>query len=86
LAHDGVALVTADHGNAEEMVDYLTGLPKTSHTSNPVEFIYVAKDYEGIKLRPRGILSDIAPTVLFLLGIAKPQEMTSENLIRDLPH
>jgi 2,3-bisphosphoglycerate-independent phosphoglycerate mutase len=86
LAHDGVALVTADHGNAEEMVDYQTGLPKTSHTNNPVEFIYVAKNYEGIKLRPRGILSDIAPTVLFLLGIAKPQEMTSENLLQDSFH
>ncbi|MBE0515783.1 MAG: 2,3-bisphosphoglycerate-independent phosphoglycerate mutase [Methanophagales archaeon] len=82
LAHDGVALVTADHGNVEEMRDYQTGLPKTSHTNNPVEFIYVAEDYREIKLRPRGILSDIAPTVLFLLGIDKPQEMTSENLVR----
>jgi 2,3-bisphosphoglycerate-independent phosphoglycerate mutase len=81
LAHDGIALVTADHGNVEEMMDYQMGLPKTSHTNNPVEFIYVANDYRGIKLRPRGILSDIAPTVLFLLGIPKPPEMTSENLI-----
>ena len=84
LTHDGVALVTADHGNVEEMVDYQTGLPKTSHTNNPVEFIYVANDCRGIKLRPWGILSDIAPTVLFLMGIDKPQEMTSKNLIQDL--
>jgi 2,3-bisphosphoglycerate-independent phosphoglycerate mutase len=81
LVQDGIALVTADHGNVEEMRDYQTGLPKTSHTNNPVEFMYVANDYRGITLRPRGILSDIAPTILFLLGIPKPPEMTSENLI-----
>jgi len=81
LSHDGVALVTADHGNVEEMRNYRTGLPKTSHTNNPVEFIYVANDYRGVKLRPRGILSDIAPTILFLLGLPKPPEMTSANLI-----
>jgi 2,3-bisphosphoglycerate-independent phosphoglycerate mutase len=81
LLHKGVALISADHGNAEEMIDYPTGLPKTSHTTNPVEFIYVAKEYKRVKLRPRGILSDIAPTILFLLGIDKPREMTSENLI-----
>jgi Phosphoglyceromutase len=63
------------------MIDYQTGLPKTSHTTNPVEFIYVAEGYKHVKLRPRGILSDIAPTILFLLGIEKPVEMSSENLI-----
>ena len=81
LAEDGVALVTADHGNAEEMVDYKTGLPKTSHTTNPVEFIYIAKDYEKIRLRPKGILSDIAPTILYLLGIKQPVEISAKNLI-----
>ncbi|MBL7117671.1 MAG: 2,3-bisphosphoglycerate-independent phosphoglycerate mutase [Candidatus Syntrophoarchaeum sp.] len=84
LSHNGVALITADHGNAEEMVDYQTGLPKTSHTTNPVEFIYVAEDYKSVELRPRGILSDIAPTILFLLGMDKPREMSSENLIKGL--
>ncbi|RZN37879.1 MAG: 2,3-bisphosphoglycerate-independent phosphoglycerate mutase [Methanophagales archaeon ANME-1-THS] len=81
LEQDGIALVTADHGNVEEMRDCQTGLPKTSHTTNPVEFIYVANAYREITLRPRGILSDIAPTVLFLLGIPQPEEMTSANLI-----
>ncbi|UCD83861.1 MAG: 2,3-bisphosphoglycerate-independent phosphoglycerate mutase [Deltaproteobacteria bacterium] len=81
LARNGIALVTADHGNAEEMVDYRTGLPKTAHTKNPVEFIYVADDHKDIKLRDKGILADIAPTVLYLLGIEKPRDMTAQNLI-----
>jgi len=80
LSQDGIALVTADHGNVEEMIDYNTGLPKTAHTKNPVEFIYIANDYKNIKLK-NGILSDIATTILFLLGIEKPKEMTSQNLI-----
>lgn len=81
LARKGIALVTADHGNAEEMVDYRTGLPKTAHTKNPVEFIYVADDYPEIKLKDRGILADIAPTILALLRIEQPQDMTAQNLI-----
>lgn len=81
LAEDGIALVTADHGNAEEMVDYKTGLPKTSHTTNPVEFIYIAKDYETVRLKPEGVLSDIAATILYLLGIEQPADMSAENLI-----
>ncbi|MBU3933158.1 MAG: 2,3-bisphosphoglycerate-independent phosphoglycerate mutase [Candidatus Omnitrophica bacterium] len=81
LLQEGMALVTADHGNVEEMIDYKTGLLKTAHTRNPVEFIYVAKDYERIKLKPKGILSDIAPTILYLLGIEQPVEMIAENLI-----
>ncbi len=81
LSKNKIALITADHGNAEEMTDYKTNLPKTSHTKNPVEFIYVAEDYKNIKLREKGILSDIAPTVLYLLGIEQPSEMTSKNLI-----
>jgi 2,3-bisphosphoglycerate-independent phosphoglycerate mutase len=63
------------------MVDYKTGIPKTSHTKNPVEFIYVAEDYNNINLIERGTLSDIAPTILHLLNIEKPVEMTSNNLI-----
>jgi 2,3-bisphosphoglycerate-independent phosphoglycerate mutase len=76
-----VALVTSDHGNAEEMMDYSTGLAKTAHTKNPVEFIYIGDDYRSIRLKDRGILSDIAPTMLYLLGIKKPEEMCSESLI-----
>jgi 2,3-bisphosphoglycerate-independent phosphoglycerate mutase len=81
LSKNKIALITADHGNADEMIDYKTGIPKTSHTKNPVEFIYVAKDYNNIKLIERGTLSDIAPTILHLLDIEKPVEMTSRNLI-----
>jgi 2,3-bisphosphoglycerate-independent phosphoglycerate mutase len=81
LSNNGVALVTSDHGNAEEMIDYQTKLPKTAHTKNPVEFIYIADDYKNVKLKDRGILSDIAPTILHLLGIKKPKEMTAESLI-----
>jgi len=81
LAFGGVALITSDHGNAEEMFDEKSGLPKTSHTKNPVEFIYVASDTAGVKLRKRGILADIAPTVLALLGLPQPEEMTAKNLI-----
>ncbi len=81
LSKSKIALITADHGNAEEMMDYKTGIPKTSHTKNPVEFFYVAEDHENIKLIERGTLSDIAPTILHLLSIEKPVEMTSNNLI-----
>ena len=81
LSKNMIALITADHGNAEEMIDYKTRIPKTSHTKNPVEFIYVADDYKNIKLADSGVLSDIAPTILYLLGISKPAEMTSKNLV-----
>lgn len=81
LQLDAHILVTADHGNSEEMIDKNTGMTKTSHTLNPVELIYVAKDAAGTKLIERGKLSDIAPTALHLLGLDIPKEMTSENLI-----
>ncbi|MCF8128197.1 MAG: 2,3-bisphosphoglycerate-independent phosphoglycerate mutase [Deltaproteobacteria bacterium] len=74
-------LITSDHGNSEEMVDYKTGLTKTSHTLFPVDLIYLSQSAEGKKLRPRGKLSDVAPTVLYLLGLNIPEEMTAENLI-----
>ncbi len=81
LELDARILITADHGNADEMIDRETGMTKTSHTLNPVELIYVAKDSPGTKLLPRGKLADIALTVLFLLGLKAPVEMTAENLI-----
>jgi len=76
-------LITADHGNAEQMKDYETGMVKTSHTLNPVECIYVAKDGKDKKMISVGKLSDLAPTVLALLGLDKPVEMTAENLLID---
>jgi 2,3-bisphosphoglycerate-independent phosphoglycerate mutase len=74
-------LVTADHGNAEQMIDYETGMIKTSHTTYPVECIYVAADAPGGKLIERGKLSDIAPTALKLLGLSVPKEMTANLII-----
>ncbi len=77
----GSCLITADHGNSDQMVDYETGRTKTSHTLNPVTLIYVANDAPGKKLLERGKLSDIAPTVLHLMGLQKPKEMTADDLI-----
>ncbi len=82
LELDGQVLITADHGNSEEMVDAETGMTKTSHTLNPVECIYVANDAPGKEMIDHGKLSDIAPTVLSLLGVDVPAEMTAEILIK----
>lgn len=81
LKHDYTVLVSSDHGNAEEMWNYKLNMPMTSHTTNPVEFIYIAKDADKVKLRPHGILSDIAPTVLQVMGLEQPKDMTSKSLI-----
>ena len=74
----GVLLITADHGNAEQMIDYETGEPHTAHTTNPVPFILVGK--EDAKLKP-GRLADLAPTMLDIMGLEKPKEMTGESII-----
>lgn len=74
-------LITADHGNAEDMWDPKINMPKTAHTTNPVEFIYVADNAKDIKLANGGKLADIAPTVLKLLEIEKPADMTATSLI-----
>jgi 2,3-bisphosphoglycerate-independent phosphoglycerate mutase len=75
----GVALVTADHGNAEKMLDE-EGKPFTAHTSNPVHLFYVGADRGRHALRD-GILADVAPTMLALLGLPQPVEMTGRNLL-----
>lgn len=74
----GVLLITADHGNAEQMVDYKTGEPHTAHTTNPVPLILVGM--ENAKLK-QGRLADLAPTMLSIMNLEKPQEMTGESLI-----
>ncbi len=74
-------LITADHGNSEQMVDYSTGMTKTSHTLFPVECIYVAEEAPTTTLRPYGKLSDLAPTVLYLLDLPVPDDMNAVNLI-----
>ncbi len=75
----GVALVTADHGNCEIMIDLKTGTPHTYHTTQPVSLLLIGEGY--FWLRPRGILADVAPTVLHLLGIPQPEEMNGRSLI-----
>ena len=81
LAKNGALLVTADHGNCECMVDPETGAPHTAHTTNPVPFILAAKGLEGAVLRSGGALEDIAPTLLSLVGVEKPEEMTGKSLL-----
>jgi 2,3-bisphosphoglycerate-independent phosphoglycerate mutase len=80
LAAGGCALITADHGNCEQMVDS-NGAPHTAHTANRVPLILVDPDHRHADLQP-GILADLAPTILSLLGLAIPGEMTGKNLIR----
>jgi 2,3-bisphosphoglycerate-independent phosphoglycerate mutase len=72
-------IVTADHGNAEMLIDPETGGPHTAHTTNPVPFVVVDWDQEQ-RLRPGGALCDVAPTILSMLGIEQPAEMTGVNL------
>ncbi len=80
LAKGGTVAITADHGNADKMTEN-DGSPFTAHTTNPVPFILVGKDYEGKKLRDGGILADIAPTLIDVLNEEKPSEMTGSSLI-----
>ena len=75
---NGVLLITADHGNAEQMIDYKTGEPHTAHTTNPVPLVLIGM--EDVKLK-EGKLADLAPTMLDIMGLEKPEEMTGESLI-----
>jgi 2,3-bisphosphoglycerate-independent phosphoglycerate mutase len=79
LSLGGRALITADHGNCEQMRN-ADGSPNTAHTTNLVHFIYVAEDATHFRVED-GILADVAPTLLFLLGLPKPEEMTGRNLL-----
>jgi 2,3-bisphosphoglycerate-independent phosphoglycerate mutase len=76
----GVAIITSDHGNCEEMADLLTGEPNNAHTANPVPFHLVDDEADGLRLRENGALEDVAPTILGILGIEKPVEMTGRDL------
>jgi 2,3-bisphosphoglycerate-independent phosphoglycerate mutase len=79
-AKGGVAVVTADHGNCERMVDHKTGDPHTYHTTQPVSLFVIGAD-GYVNLRPRGKLADVSPTVLELMAIQQPEEMTGQSLI-----
>ena len=80
LEKGGSVLVTADHGNCEQLVDYATGEPFTSHTTNPVPLIYVTENPQ--KILGTGVLADLAPTLLEEMELPKPVEMTAASLFR----
>jgi len=77
---DGQMFICADHGNAEQLMDYETKAPFTAHTTNPVPFILVNYD-ENYKLREGGCLADIAPTLIEMMGMEQPKEMTGKSLL-----
>ena len=76
----GITLITADHGNAEQMIDPITGSPHTAHTTNPVPFHLIDEESIGVQLRSGGALEDVAPTLLGLLGLDKSSEMSGKDL------
>ena len=76
----GQMFITADHGNAEQLIDYETGEPHTAHTTNPVPFILVNAD-PGVKLAEGGVLADIVPTMIDMMGMEQPKEMTGHSLL-----
>ena len=77
---NGQMFICADHGNAEQLVDYETGDPFTAHTTNPVPFILVNADPK-YGLRENGCLADIVPTLIELMGMEQPEEMTGKSLL-----
>jgi 2,3-bisphosphoglycerate-independent phosphoglycerate mutase len=81
LATGGTALVTADHGNAEQM-SFEDGSPCTAHTTNLVPFVVVGEKYVGKTLREGGALCDVAPTLLDVMGVEKPAEMEGVTLVK----
>lgn len=91
-AAGALVLITSDHGNLEELLNPMTGRAETQHDANPVPFYLVGAEFKGrkfsnwqnLKNETTGILADVAPTVLALMGIPPPPEMTGENLLRDL--
>src|SRR5260221_1069466 len=81
LAVGGGLLITADHGNAEQLIEYDTGKPFTAHTTNPVPLYLVVPALAQVHLRSDGILADVSPTILQILGIPQPKDMTGRSLI-----
>ena len=80
LEVDGQMFICADHGNAEQLIDEVTGAPFTAHTTNPVPFILVNAD-KAYTLRENGCLADIAPTLIELMGMEQPEDMTGKSLL-----
>jgi 2,3-bisphosphoglycerate-independent phosphoglycerate mutase len=75
-------MITADHGNCEMMVDPETGQPHTAHTLGPVPFILADADFRGARLRSEGVLADVAPTAIQVMGLTKPPEMKGLGLLQ----
>jgi len=81
MAKDGALVITADHGNSEQMIDPVSGGPHTAHTTYDVDMIVVDDRYKGVELRTGGTLADIVPTLLKIMGLEQPQEMTGRSLL-----
>lgn len=81
LKKEGTVIVAADHGNIEQMINLKTGEIDTEHSTNPVPFILINKKMMGVKLRKDGVLGDIAPTMLDLLGLSRPKDMGRRSLL-----
>jgi len=81
LKAGGTAIVTADHGNCEEMWDYKTNQPHTAHTTNPVPVVIAGDKFRGKKLRSGGRLADLAPTLIEILGLEPSAEMEGKSLL-----
>ena len=81
LARGGSLVITADHGNAEQMKDPKTGEPQTAHTNFTVELFVVGEAFRGVQLREGGRLADIAPTMLAMMGCPQPPEMIGTSLL-----
>lgn len=81
LKKGGNMIITADHGNAEEMIDFDSDQPNTCHSKNPVPFLLISEKYKNRKLKNGGVLGNIAPTILEILGVNKPKLMKSDSLL-----
>ena len=82
LSMGGSALVTADHGNADQMIADDGEMAFTQHTTFPVPVILVSEEYKNVTLREDGVLADLAPTLLDMMKLAQPKEMTGKSLIK----
>ena len=93
LKINSALIITADHGNADEKINLLTGIPSPEHTANPVPFYLISNDFKREKSQEKletekneinGILADVAPTILELMNLPQPPEMTGKNLLKIL--
>jgi len=81
-AQGGLTVITADHGNSEQLVDPEDGGPHTAHTLNPVPIVFCGAEFEGQSIRPHGVLADVAPSLLQVLELDQPEAMTARSLIQ----